>query len=164
MLVTNAQVLGTDYVSELVDHGVRKKADTGDVGAVNKKTMKAFRHTPDVIAKVGNSYKKRFKVASRVEAFPKLLEETPKQRDAMKQSKRWDKNTDEWKDHIKSVAKTNFGGTDVEWKRWCSEILEPDTDRLGTTWSTSHNLRTLQRRAKCIGFVHHALIRACTYT
>ena len=28
--------------------------------------IKALRHSPDVIAKVGNSYKKRFKVASRV--------------------------------------------------------------------------------------------------
>ena len=43
-----------------------RKSDTGDVRAVNKEMIKALRPSPDVIAKVGNSYKKRFKVASRV--------------------------------------------------------------------------------------------------
>ena len=62
--------------------------------------------------------------------FPKLLEEIQKQRDAMKKSKRWDKNSDEWKDHIRTIAKPKFGGTEEEWKRWCAEILEPYADRL----------------------------------
>ena len=107
-----------------------KKADVGNAAAVQKEMAQALRHSPDIIAKVGNSYKKRFKVASRVEMFPKLLEEIQKQRDAMKQSKRWDKTTDGWKDHIKTIAKPKFGGTDQEWKRWCAEILEPYADRL----------------------------------
>ena len=91
---------------------------------------RAFRHSPDVIAKVGNSYKKRLKIASQVEMFPKLLEEIQKQRDAMSARKRWDKRSEEWRAHIKEVAKPKFGGTEVEWKRWCSEILEPYADRL----------------------------------
>ena len=107
-----------------------RKADTGDLASVNAEMKQALNHSPEVIAKVGNSYKKRLKVASRVEMFPKLFEEIQKQRDAMSKRKRWDKDTDEWKDHIKEVAKTKFGGTDSEWKRWCSEILEPYADRL----------------------------------
>ena len=45
--------------------------------------QQALQQAPEIIAKVGNSYKKRLKVASRVEMFPKLLEEINKQRDAM---------------------------------------------------------------------------------
>ena len=107
-----------------------RKADTGDLASVNAEMKQALNHSPKVIAKVGNSYKKRLKVASRAEMFPKGLEQIQKQRDAMSKRKRWDKNTDEWKDHLKAVAKTKFGGTDSEWKRWCSEILEPYADRL----------------------------------
>ena len=77
--------------------------------------MQALQQSPDVIAKVGNSYKKRLKVASRVEMFPKLLDEIQKQQDAVEQAKRWDKSTDEWRNHIKSIAKPKFGGTDSEW-------------------------------------------------
>ena len=122
MLVTNTQALGTEYISELVDHGSRmcglgcdkvepetllrpvakaiewkgktkvaapvqtragdaeaveevtcgrgrksphgravKKSDTGDAAAVNKEMMQALRQSPDIIAKVGNSYKKGLK-------------------------------------------------------------------------------------------------------
>ena len=57
--------------------------------------MHALRQTPDTRAKVGNSYKKRLKVTSRVEMFPKLLEEIQKQRDAMKQAKKFIKDTEE---------------------------------------------------------------------
>ena len=47
-----------------------RKSDTGEVAAVNREMMKALRQSPDIIAKVGNSYKKRLKVASRVEMSP----------------------------------------------------------------------------------------------
>ena len=94
-----------------------RKSDTGDLEDVEREMMAALRQSPDIIAKVGNSYKKRLKVASRVEMFPKLLEEIQKQRDAMQQAKRFDKKTAEWRSHIKEVAKPKFGGTDEEWRR-----------------------------------------------
>ena len=45
----------------------------GDGYLTVEEMMQALRHSPDVIAKVGNSYKKRLKVASRVETFPNFL-------------------------------------------------------------------------------------------
>lgn len=100
------------------------KADTGNVEAINQEMMCAFRHSPDVIAKVGNFHKKRPKIASQVEMFPKLLEERQKQGDAMSARKRWDKSTDERRSHIKEMAKTKFGATENEWKQCCSKILK----------------------------------------
>ena len=113
--------------------------------------MAALRQSPDIIAKVGNSYKKRLKVASRVEMFPKLLEEIQKQRDAMQQAKRFDKKTAEWRSHIKEVAKPKFGGTEEEWRRWCSEILEPYADRLWDKGCDAPQIKTNQSRCSIEG-------------
>ena len=71
-----------------------KRADIGDVAAVNKEIMQALQQSPDVISKVGNSYKKRFKVASRVDV-PKTLGrdlETKRCDDASKEVRQKDKN------------------------------------------------------------------------
>ena len=59
------------------------KSDTRNISVVNEEMDRALHHSSEVIAKVGDSYKKRLKVAARVEMFPKLLEEIHKHREAM---------------------------------------------------------------------------------
>ena len=56
--------------------------------------MGALHQSPDIIAKVENSYKQGIKVVPRAKMCPKLSEEIHKQRDAMKQSERFSKDTD----------------------------------------------------------------------
>ena len=56
----------------------------------------------------------------------------------MKNAKKFIKETEEWKKHIKSVENIKFGSVDVEWK-WHVEIRELYAKPLGTTWDTSRN-------------------------
>ena len=38
-----------------------------------------------------------------------------KQRDAMSKAKKFNKDTVEWRNHVKEIAKTKFGRTEEEW-------------------------------------------------
>ena len=62
-----------------------QKADMGDLQAVEQELYAALlpanpKVGVEIMAKVGNSYKKRLKVSNQVAMFPKLLEEIDRQR------------------------------------------------------------------------------------
>ena len=62
-----------------------RKADAGDALAVEKELYAALlpaspKFGVEIMARVGNSYKKRLKVSNRVAMFPKLLEEIERHR------------------------------------------------------------------------------------
>ena len=90
-----------------------RRADVGDIQAVEMELYSALLPTNpkvgvEIMAKVGNSYKKRLKVSNRVAMFPKLLEEIEKSRAEMAKRKRWDKSTKEWQDHVCEASKKNI--------------------------------------------------------
>ena len=71
-----------------------------------------MRQSPDIIAKVENSYKRGLKLLPGVKMCPKLSEELQEQREAMKQSETFSKDTSEWRKPIRSVTETKFDGSD----------------------------------------------------
>ena len=75
------------------------------------------------------NYQKRRAAQERLTMFPKLVEIIEANKKRMLEQKKWDQSSPEWKEHVKEIAKTKFGGTEEQWKVWCAEILEPFADR-----------------------------------
>ena len=74
------------------------------------------------------NYQKRRAFQERLTMFPKPQEVIEENRKRLQEQKKWDQNSEEWRSHVKEIAKTRFGGTDTQWEIWCKEILEPYPD------------------------------------